>query len=104
MRVRRLSYRRPCFALCVVSRGRQLAHVGAGSPLGGGEVELRLEIQPELGCDAEPVPEPQGGIAGHGTLAGDNLADSVGWHGNLTREDRLANDNSASSSFRISPG
>ena len=63
MLVRHLNGRRPCFALCVVSRGRQPAHVGAGSPLGGGEVELRLEIQPELGGDAEPVPEARRAVS-----------------------------------------
>ncbi len=42
MRFRRPRYRRPRFALSVVRGGGQLTHGGAGSPLGAGEVELRL--------------------------------------------------------------
>jgi hypothetical protein len=34
-----------------------------------------LQVQPELRFGAEPVSEAQGGVAGHGTLAGDDLAD-----------------------------
>lgn len=34
-----------------------------------------LQVQPELRFGAEPVPEAQGGVAGHGTLVGDDLAD-----------------------------
>ena len=71
-------YRRPCLALGTLSGGRQLTDDGAGSPLGAGEVELRLEVHPELGIDAEPMAEPYCGVAGYGTLAGDDLADS-GW-------------------------
>ena len=37
---------------------RQFLHRRADQPVGGGEVELRLEVQPELGIDAEPVAEP----------------------------------------------
>lgn len=58
----------------------------AGLPLGDGEIELRLKIDPELRLGAEPVPEPQRGIAGDGALAGDDLADAVRRHGDLARE------------------
>ncbi len=58
----------------------------AGLLIGDGEIELRLKIDPELRFGAEPVPEPQRGIAGDRALGGDDLADAVRRHGDLARE------------------
>ena len=55
-----------------------------------GKVKLRLEVEPELGIDAKPVPEAQGRVASHGPLAGDYLADAVGRDIDLSGEGGLA--------------
>ena len=47
---------------------------------------MGLEVQPELGLDAEPVSESQRRVGGHGPLAGDDLPDAVGRHVDLARE------------------
>jgi hypothetical protein len=66
--------------------GRQTADDFAGFRFCGGKFELRLEIEPELRIDSEPVTKPKRGIAGDGALAGDDLADAIGRHSNLARE------------------
>jgi hypothetical protein len=77
------------------ARGRrgQFRHGSAGALLSDGEVELCREIQPELRAYPEPVPKPQRGIAGYGTLGGDDLAYPVGRHIYLTGECRRAHAN-----------
>ena len=61
-------------------------------------------FQPELGVHAKPMAKPQGAVSGHRTLAGQDLADAIGWH--VNRLAKLAGDTplSSSSSFRIPPG
>ena len=49
---------------------------------------MGLQIEPELGFDAEPVAEAQSRIAGDRTLGVDDLAHPIGWHADLTREFR----------------
>ena len=68
------------------------------------QVVLSLQVQPKLGVHAKPMPEPESAVTGHRTFARQNLADSVGWHVNLTCEARRRYSPSSSSSFRISPG
>ena len=52
------------------------------------QVVLSLQVQPKLGVHAKPMPEPESAVTGHRTFARQNLADSVGWHVNLTCEAR----------------
>ena len=79
--------RRSALILAARARGgRQCAHCRAGASIGKDEVILRLQVQPELRLSPEPVPEPEGGVAGYGTLTRDNLADSFRRHVNLASE------------------
>lgn len=50
------------------------------------QVVLGLQVEPEPGVGAEPVAEAKRRVAGDGALAGDDLADAVGRHGDLARE------------------
>src|SRR6185437_13852388 len=68
------------------SPGRQVADGIAGLPVGQGQVVLRLQAQPELRLDSEPVAEAQGCVAGDRALARDDLADAVRRHIDLARE------------------
>jgi hypothetical protein len=43
-----------------------------------------LKVEPELGTGLKPVAEAQGGVAGHGALALNNLGDAVGRDGELS--------------------
>lgn len=91
--------------LRVLRRDRQGAHRCSGVPLGDGEVELRLEVQPELGVHAGtsapaaravlPVTERLPATIRLMRLGGTSMAraNAVG----LTPS-------SSNSSFRISPG
>ena len=72
----------------VAGGGWQSAHGRAGASIGKDEVILRLKVQPELRLSPKPVPEPEGGVAGYGTLPRDNLADSVRRRVNLASERR----------------
>ena len=63
--------------------GGKLADGLADAPVGVGEIELGLKVEPELGVYSEPVAEPKGGVAGYRTSSCDNLADAVGRHVNL---------------------
>lgn len=58
--------------------------------VGGIEIELRLQVQPELRVGAEPMPEAKGRVARDGALAGDDLRDAVGRNVDLPRERRRA--------------
>ena len=58
----------------------KLPNCGSRTLLSCNEVELFLEIYPELRFDTEPVPEPQRRIPGHRAFAGDDLADVIGRH------------------------
>ena len=53
---------------------------------GSDEIEVRLQVEPELRIDSEPVPEAQGRVAGDGALAVDDLAHTVGRHLDLPGE------------------
>lgn len=66
--------------------GWQRADCSSDSPLCLGKIVLRLEVHPELGFGAEPVPETERGIAGDGSLARYNLANSVRGYGYLASE------------------
>lgn len=57
-----------------------------GRPIRLHQIVLRLKVEPELGVGAEPVAEAERGVSGDRTLAGDDLADAVGRHGDLARE------------------
>jgi hypothetical protein len=48
--------------------------------------------------------KPKGAVSGHRTLAGQNLADAIGWHINLPGETRRRYPLSSSSSLKTSPG
>ena len=50
------------------------------------QIVLRLKVDPELRIGTEPVAEAERGVAGDRALAGDDLADAVGRHGDLARE------------------
>ena len=63
---------------------RQFVDLLANQPLRCGEVELGLQIHPELRFDSEPVPEPKCTVSCNGSLARDYLADSVGRHIDLS--------------------
>ncbi len=63
-------------------------HGLANSPIGCYEIELRLEVQPKLGINAKSVTKTQSGVARHGTLASNELADPVRWYIDLARECR----------------
>ena len=65
-------------ALRASRRDRQPAYRGAGVLLGGGEIELRLEVHPELRVDAGPVLEAESRVAGYRALPRDDLADAIG--------------------------
>lgn len=66
--------------------GREVADGLASLPVGNGQLELRLEVQPELRVHAEPVAEAQGGVACNRALSCEDLANAVGGHVDLTRE------------------
>ena len=57
-----------------------------GLPGSSNEIEMHLQIEPELRLDTEPVPQPQCGIARHGTLPVDDLTYPIGWHVDLSRK------------------
>lgn len=56
--------------------------------VGANEVEVRLQVEPGLRLDAEPVPEAQGRVAGNRTLGVDDLTDPIGRYVYLPREFR----------------
>lgn len=58
----------------------------AGFLLGETEVVESLQIQPELGARAEEMGEAQGGVAGDGTRAIQDLRDAIGGHAELSRQ------------------
>jgi hypothetical protein len=71
--------------------GRQSTYRISYPLFGDREIELRLEVQPELRLDVEPVSESERGIASHRTLARDDLAGAIGRHIYLAGEFGLRN-------------
>ena len=73
---------RDCRSSSVVSSntGWQSAYGRASLLVGGDQIELRLQVQPELRLYAEPVSKPQGRIARHRPLARNDLANAVRRH------------------------
>jgi hypothetical protein len=69
-----------------IGPGGQMADRLPDLPIRNGKVELRLKVEPELGIGAKPVAEPQGRVAGDRALAGDDLADAVRRHVDLSCE------------------
>src|SRR6056297_2204133 len=65
---------------------RQLLDLLARRLVGNGQIELRLQVDPELRVGAEPVTKAQGGVTGDGSFAADDLRDAVCGHVNLTGE------------------
>jgi hypothetical protein len=81
--------------------GGEAGDGGAGALLGDAEVVGGLEVEPEEGVGAEPVAEAQGGIAGDGAAGVDDLADAVGWDGDLTGHVVVHDGDRRSTSFAI---
>lgn len=65
---------------------RKLRHLGPGIAARQGELMGGLKVQPELRVHAEPVTEPERGVAGDGALAIDNLRQAVGRNVDLPRQ------------------
>ena len=91
-------------ALCASRRDRQPAYRCAGVLLSGGEIELRLEVHPELRVDAEPVPETESRVAGYRPLAAMIWLMRLGGT-SMARANAVGlTPNSSSSPLRTSPG
>jgi len=57
--------------------------LGPGGPPHYPEVVVRLQVEPDLGRNAEVLPEPEGSIRGDRPLAADDLADTIGRNVNI---------------------
>ena len=62
----------------------------AGFLFGEAKVVESLEIEPKLGAGAKKVGETEGGVAGNGAGAIENLRDAIGGHGDFARQLRGA--------------
>lgn len=76
----------PASARSRLGCGGQLPDDRSDSLIGGRQVELSLQIQPELRIDSEPMPESQGSVPRHGTLSGNDLSNTIRRHGNFARK------------------
>jgi hypothetical protein len=78
------------FALCAGAAlgrfGRKRGHLTPDLIAGEAQIIGRLQIEPELRGDLEPMPQPKRGIAGDRALALNDLRDAVWRDGNLARQ------------------
>ncbi len=70
--------------------GWQTCNVAADLLFGQSHVVKTLEVHPECWAGAEPMPKPEGGVAGDRPLSLDDLANPIVWHTKLTRQLRGA--------------
>src|SRR5271168_3757839 len=90
---KRARYKCPCrkhFGRCVsecswINLARRGSSV-AENRRDAAEVVESLEIEPELGAGAKKVGETEGGVAGNGAGAVENLRYAIGGHGDFARQ------------------